>query len=152
MKRIWPIANTVFVMLGLWGGYKTTSPESLRHTNRDATFCVILLILMPVFALWTVYYSKLRWDRDNKMLARPFKLSRPSWSRNPINWWGDPLQSLFISACCMGTMAIGACLRRPQIGSVGFWMIGFYGCVAIGLSVGEFLAYRVFRRHISPAR
>lgn len=84
-------------MLGLWGGYKTTSPETLSRTNPDVTLCAILLILMPVFALGTVYYSKLRWDRDNKMLARPFKLSRPSWSRNPINWWGDPLQSLFIS-------------------------------------------------------
>jgi hypothetical protein len=47
-------------------------------------------------------------------------LPRPSWDRNPINWWPDPLQSLVFSMCFMVTMAVGAALRRPPIGSVGF--------------------------------
>lgn len=151
MNRIWEIANTGFVMLGLWNGYKTTSPETLRHTNPDTILCGILLVVMPAFALGAVYFSKLRWDQDNKMLARPFKLRRPSWNRNPANWWGDPLQSLFICMCIMAAMAIGASLRRPSIGSAGFWTFGVYCCFAIGLCAGQFLAFRVFKQYIAPA-
>lgn len=150
MKRIWQVVNIFLIVSGMWGGYKATSPETLSRTNPDAILCCILLIGTPAFALGAVYYSKRRWDRDNKLLAVPFKLSRPSWSRNPINWWGDPLQSLFISTCAMGAMAIGASVRRPAIGSVGFWTFGVYCCVAIGLSAGQFWALRVFREYIAP--
>jgi hypothetical protein len=118
MNRIWQIANTGLVLLGVSAGYRTTSPEGLSRANPDAILCAILLILMPVFALGTVYYS-LRWNRDDeRILGRPFKLRRPSLNRNPVNWWGDPLQSLFISMCYMGAMAIGASFRRPAVGSV----------------------------------
>ncbi len=151
MNRIWSVANAGLVILGLWQGYKTTSPETLSHTNPDAIFCGLILIATPVFALWTVYYSKLRWDRDNKMLGRSFKVRRPSWSRSPINWWGDPLQSLFICMCIMGAMAIGALLRRPAIGSVGFWTFGMFCSVAVGLCVGQLLAFQIFKGHIATA-
>jgi hypothetical protein len=49
----------------------------------------------------------------------------------------------------MATMAIGAALRRPAIGSVGFWMVGIYGSMAIGLVVGQLLVYRIYRRRIA---
>jgi|GEM_PF-2822768 len=151
MTRIWQVLNAFLVADGLWGGYKTTRPQTLSRTNPDAILCGILLIGMPAFALGAVYYSKRRWDRDNMILARPFRLRRPSWSRNPINWWGDPLQSLFISMCVMGAMAIGASLRRPAFGSIGFWTFGVYCCVAIGLYAGQLLARRVFREYLAPA-
>ncbi|HUJ33132.1 MAG TPA: hypothetical protein VLY23_17760 [Candidatus Acidoferrum sp.] len=149
MRYVWRIVNTGLVTIGLWDGYRTTASETLRRTNPDPILCGILLIIIPLFALGTVYYSKYRWDQENKILARPFTLRKPSWSRNPINWWGDPLQSLFISMCYMGAMAIGASLRHPEISSVGFWTFGVYFCFAIGLLVGQLLAYRVFRERIT---
>jgi len=149
MKYRWRIVNIGLVMWALWGGYKSMAPETLRRTNPDPILCGILLVIMPLFALGTVYHSKRRWDQENKILSRPFKLRKPSWNRNPINWWGDPLQSLFISMCCMGAMAIGASLRHPEIGSVGFWTFGVYCCFAIGLFVGQVLAYRIFRERIT---
>ena len=55
------------------------------------------------------------WDQENKILSWPFKLRKPSWNRSPINWWDDPLQSLFVSMCYMGAMAIGTSCGAPRL-------------------------------------
>lgn len=143
MKLIWYMVNVGLVALGLWSGYVSLEPQKLRHTNPDAIACVAILVTMPLFALLSVGYSVRRWKRD--------KLARPSWDRNPVNWWGDPLQSLFISTCIMAATAIGGALRRPTVGSVAFWMFGVYVCFAIGLLVGQVLVYRVYREQIAPS-
>jgi len=153
MKLAWFITNIVFVSLAVWGGYGSMAPERLARTNPDPILCGILLVVMPLFAIGTVYYSILR-SRNNVVmpyaLPRPFTLRRPSWHRNPTNWWGDPLQSLFVTTCFMGAVLIGAALRRPRptIGSVGFWTLGIYCSFAIGLVIGQLLVYRVYRRYL----
>jgi hypothetical protein len=140
MKPIWNILNIGLLTLGFWGGYRSTEPGSLRHANPDPVLWLVILLIMPLFSIGSVYYSTRRWRNI---------LSRPSWDRNPVNWWPDPLQSLFFSMCFMATMAIGAALRRPAIDSVGFRMVGIYGSTAIGLVVGQLLVYRIYRRHIA---
>ncbi len=149
MKYLWRTVNIGIIVLGLWDGYETMASETVRRTKPDPILCGILLVIMPLFALGAVYYSKYRWDQENKILAWPFKLRKPSWNRNPINWWGDPLQSLFVSTCYMGAMAVGASMRHPEIGSAGFWTLGVYCCIAIGLLVGQLLAYRIFHQRIT---
>ena len=144
MKQIWYIVNVGLVTLGLRGGYVSLEPERLRHTNPDLILCVIILVMMPLFALGSVGYSVRRWKGANR-------LSRPSWDRNPLNWWGDPLQSLFISTCIIATTAIGSALRRPAVGSVAFWTFGMYVCFAIGLIVGQALVYRIYREQIASS-
>ena len=72
-------------------------------------------------------------------------------SSHPLNWWGDPLQSLFISTCIMGSTAIGSALRHPTIGSIGFWTLAVYVCFALGLLVGQILVYRIYRENIIAA-
>jgi hypothetical protein len=151
MKYIWCVVNIGLIIAGLWGGYKTMDSETLRRTNPAPILWGILLVVMPLFALGTVYYSKFRWDQENKILSWPFKLRKPSWNRSPINWWDDPLQSLFVSMCYMGAMAIGTSLRRPEIGSVGLWIFGVYCCLTVGLLGGQVLAYRIFQKHITAA-
>lgn len=123
------------------------APERLRHTNPDPILCLILLVIIPMFGVWTVYYPIRR--STNSIIQRPFKLRPGSWNRNPINWWGDPLQSLFISMSYMAAMAVGAALRRPAFGTVGFWTFGVYCCLAVGLLIGQLLAYRIFRERIT---
>jgi hypothetical protein len=144
MRYIWYAVNIGSVTLAPWGGYASMAPERLRHTNPDAIACVSILVMMPLFALGSVYYSVRRWKGGNR-------LSRPSWDRNPLNWWGDPLQSLFISTCILATTAIGSALRRPTLGSVAFWTFGVYVCFAIGLLVGQVLVYRVYREQIATS-
>jgi hypothetical protein len=143
MKNIWYFLNIALVALALPGGYNSLSPEKLRNKNPDAIFCGLILLVMPLFALWSVNYSIRRSNHS--------RLARPSLSRNPLNWWRDPLQSLFISTCVTLSMAIGSALRHPTIGSVGFWMVTAYTCFALGLLIGQILAYRIYRENIIAA-
>ena len=143
MKNIWYVINTTLVGLALLGGYNSLSPEKLRHTNPDVILCSLILLVTPLFAIGSVTYSIRRWNHS--------RLARPSLSRNPLNWWHDPLQSLFISTCIMVAMAIGSALRRPTIGSVGFWTLAVYACIAFGLLVGQILVYRIYREIIIAA-
>jgi hypothetical protein len=141
MKNVWSIINVALVALALPGGYNSLSPEKLRNMNPDAIFCGIILLVTPLFALLSVGYSIRRWNHS--------RLARPSLSRNPLNWWHDPLQSLFISTCIMVSTAIGSALRHPTVGSVGFWTLAVYVCFALGLSVGQVLVYRIYRSNIT---
>jgi hypothetical protein len=140
MKNIWPIINVALVALAFPEGYNSLSPEKLRNINPDAIFCGVILLVTPLFALLSVGYSIRRWNHS--------RLARPSLSRNPLNWWHDPLQSLFISTCVAVSMAIGSALRHPTIGSVGFWMLAAYTCFALGLFAGQVLVYRIYRENI----
>ena len=135
--------NIALVTLALLGGYESLAPEKLRHTNPDAIFCGLILLVTPLFAIWSVSYSIRRWNHN--------RLARPSLRRNPLNWWHDPLQSLFISTCVMAAMAIGSVARRPTIGSVGFWTVAVYTCFAFGLLIGQILVYRIYRKNIIAA-
>jgi hypothetical protein len=140
MKNIWYVVNIALVTLAFPGGYNSLSPEKLLNKNPDAIFCGAILLTMPLFAIWSVQYSIQRWNHR--------RLARPTLSRNPFNWWHDPLQSLFISTCVAVSMAIGGALRRPTIGSVGFWMVAMYSCLAVGLVTGQVLVYSFYRKQI----
>jgi tellurite resistance protein TehA-like permease len=133
--------NLAVVALGLWDGYAVMSPDRLRHETAEPILCAIILLLMPLFALGAVHYSVHR-----RKLER---LARPSWSRNPLNWWHDPLQSLFVTTCYMAAMAVGSGIRRPVIGSAAFWTFEVYCCFAIGLLIGQVMIYRVYRTRIT---
>jgi hypothetical protein len=140
MKNVWYVINIALVTLALPGGYNSVAPDKLRNMNPDAIFYGLILLVTPLFAIWSVNYSIRHWNHS--------KLARPSLSRNPLNWWHDPLQSLFISTCVTVSSAVGSALRHPKIGSVGFWMAAFPACIAVGLIVGQILVYRIFRKNI----
>ena len=143
MKNIWYVINIALVALALPGGYNSLSPEKLGNTNPDAIVCGLILLVTPLFAMWSVSYSLRRWNHS--------RLARASLGRSPLNWWRDPLQSLFISTCIMVSTAIGSALRRPTIGSVGFWTLAVYACFALGLLVSQILIYRIYRENIIAA-
>jgi RHS repeat-associated protein len=143
MKRFWIVLNSVLIALAFRGGYISMNPDRLRHTNPEPILCLIILLVMPLFPLGAVAYSIGRWKSD--------QLPRPSWSRNPLGWWRDPLQSLFIFTFIMAAMAIGSAFQKPTFGSVGFWTLGVYVCIAIGLFVGQILVYRIYRQRIASS-
>jgi tellurite resistance protein TehA-like permease len=144
MKHFWVIFNSALIALALPGGYVSLTPARLSHTNPGPILCLIVLLIMPIFAVSIVAYSIRRWKSG--------PLPRPSWSRNPIRWWCDPLQSLFISTCILTAMALGSALQRPIFGSAGFWTLGVYACFAIGLFVGQILVYRIYQQGIASRR
>jgi hypothetical protein len=141
MKYFWLVLNTALVVLAFRGGYVSMNPDRLRHTNPDATLCLIAVLITPPFTVGCVAYSIRRWKTD--------PLFRPSWSRNPFNWWGDPLQALFVYTWVMVAVTLGSGVQHPSFGSVGFWTLGVYSSVAIGLVAGQILVYRIYRQHIA---
>lgn len=144
MKQFWFVLNLTLIALALRRGYLSLTPDKLRHTNPGPILCLILLLLLPLFAIWTVSYSIRRWKAD--------PLPRPSWFRNPLRLWRrDPLQALFISTCIMAAMAMGSAVQRPAFGSVGFWTLGVYVSISVGLFVGQILVYRIYRERIASA-
>jgi FtsH-binding integral membrane protein len=142
IRTIWCVVNISLIALGVRQGYASLAPEQLRHVNPDAVFCSLILLTAPLFALLTVHYSVRRCNVD--------KLRRPSLDRNPLNWWFDPLQSLFISTCSVAAMAVGSLLHRPT-GSVAFWMVATYFCITLGLVVGQVVVYRVYQDRVVAA-
>jgi len=142
MNYLWAAVNFSLVGLSILGGYNSINPETLRHTNPSPILCLIVLMIMPLFAIGSVSYAIRRWKID--------QLRRPSWHRNPFNWWGDPLQSLFVFTCIMSAMAAGSAVQHPAFGSVGFWTLGVYCCFTIGLLVGQIFVYQIFRQRIAP--
>jgi hypothetical protein len=140
-RYFWVMLNSVLIALSFGEGYVSLTPGRLRHTNPGPILCSIILLITPLFVIWTVAYSIRRWESD--------PLRRPSWGRNPLNWWCDPLQALFISTNVLAAMAIGGALQQPTFGSVGFWTVGVYACFAIGLFVGQILVYRIYRQRIA---
>lgn len=142
-RYLWAMLNSVLIALAFRGGYVSLAPDALRHANPDPILCSVLLVIAPIFAISTVEYSIRRWKIS--------PLPRPSWMRNPLRWWRDPLQALFIATCVMAAMAIGSALQRPNFGSVGFWMLGVYACFAVGLFLGQLLVYRIYRERIATS-
>lgn len=140
MKNIWYVINIALITLALPGGYNSIAFDNLPNMNPDPILCCMILLFMPLFALWSVHYSIRHWKHS--------RLARPSLNRNPLNWWHDPLQSLFISTCVAVSAAVGSALRYPTIGSVGFWMSAIHMCAAIGLLFGQVLVYRIYRKNI----
>jgi hypothetical protein len=142
MKNFWYVANLGYLALGLCCGHYSTAPKQLQHITPAPIAWLAILIIVPLFTIGAVYYSIRHWQN---------MLPRPSWNRNSINWWQDPLQSLLMSTCTTAMTAVGAALRRPAVGSAGFWMFGVYSSMAIGFVVGQIVVYRIYRRHIIEA-
>jgi hypothetical protein len=139
LKTIWTVLNISLLALFMRQGYASLAPELLRHVNPDAVYCSVILLTLPLFSLGTVSYSVRRWNVQ--------RLRRPSIDRNPLNWWFDPLQSLFMSTCCMAAMGVGSLLHRAT-GSVAFWLVATYFCAFFGLVIGQVLVYRVYRDRV----
>jgi hypothetical protein len=141
MSRLWPALNIVLVGLSVWTGYAEMAPERLSHANPDIVFCTIVLVGTIVFSVGAVSYSVRG--------AKQSTLRRPSWRRFAFDWWHDPLQCLFLACWFTAAMAVGAALRLRGTSSTGFWMFMFFACMFLGLLIGQFVAYAVYREHIA---
>ncbi len=141
MKYVWLAVNTGFIILAFWTGYGEMAPEKLRGTNPDQFLCLAVLIMIPVFVLGTLWTSR----------SRCPSFRRPSWDRNPLRWWTDPLQALFVTTLIMLAWAIGCQLHISGSGTIGFWTVAVYWCIFLGLVIGQVLGYIIFRRRINAA-
>jgi hypothetical protein len=141
MKYLWIAVNTLSVPLAVWTGYSRTAPAKLVHANPDAIFCLVTLLIMPLFVLGTLWQAARHCD----------VFRRPSFRRFPLNLWYDPLEFFFVGTFTTVAMAIGATLHWPRPGSVGYWMTLFFWCIFAGWIVGQLIGYTVFRDRIARA-
>jgi hypothetical protein len=141
MKLFLAALNVVSIGLSVGIGYTEMEPERLSQANPDAVFFTSVLLTMIFFPVATVWYS----IRHEKQTT----LRRPSWRRWSIDWWRDPLQSLFSASWFTGAMVVGAALRLRGTSQTGFWMFMFFVAMFLGLLIGQVVAYLVFREHIA---
>jgi hypothetical protein len=118
------------------------APARLARTNPDVVFCTLVLLVLALSSLGSVWYS-LR-------CTNGALLPRPSFHRFSIDWWRDPLQCLFLSCLFVGGMAVGAAFRLPDTSPTGFWTFLLFVCMFLGLLIGQFAVYAVYRKHIQP--
>jgi hypothetical protein len=142
MSGVWGLLNVSLIGLSVWAGYAEMAPERLAHANPDLVFCTLVLVTLTLFSLGSVWYS-LRYTRGAL-------LPRQSFRRFSVDWWRDPLQCLFLSCLFVGGMSAGAAIRLPVASPTGFWMFMFFLCMFLGLLVGQFAVYAVYRKHIQP--
>lgn len=148
MKKPWCVFNICSVLLCFFGGYSLMSPASLRISNPDGIVCLILLVGVPLFVLGSVAYAI--------YIRNCNALLRPSWDRFSLNWWGDPLQSLFLTTWNSMALTIGAIIRLPidksaDCRAIAFWMAATFCCITIGLLIGQICAYRIYQNRIMSA-
>jgi len=142
MARVWVALNLALVCLSVWTGYSKMAPASLAGMDPDAVFCALVLAVLTFFSLGSVWYS-LRYTKGAP-------LPRPSLQRFSIDWWRDPLQCLFLTCLFVGGMAFGAALRLPGTSAIGVWTFMFFFSMFLGLVIGQFAVYALYRTHIQP--
>jgi hypothetical protein len=110
MRRFWTIVNVAVVASALYGGFNIVQPQHRLSTNVDWTFVVISFVVMAIFPWGAMIYSRSTGVTEWK---------RPSFDRNPLRWWTDPLQPLRISVCGACAYALGAVAALPRTDKQG---------------------------------
>jgi len=131
--RIWLVFNVILTALSVWTGYAEMSPAMGERSNADLIFCVAIIVSIPVFAICTVHFSTVH------------DLRKPSWDRFPLNWWGDPLQTLFISTLSALGLVVGSLFRFGTSGIIEVQLAATYVSILVGLVIGQMIVYAVYR-------
>jgi len=139
MNQAWKLIYAIGGAGFLVSGYTSLDPASTAGTNSDWVFVTLSFVSSCVFPLVAMAYSR-------RKGVETFR--RPSLDRHPINWWGDPLQSLRVSSIGIGLFVVGACFALPKADHRGVMMFWFYAAVALGLFIGERMAYRIYAKRI----
>ena len=135
-SRLWLVLNAVLIALSVWTGYAEKNPSAKTGSGPDLIFYAAIIIVIPVFALSTIYFYP---GQD---------LRRPKWDRFPLNWLGDPLQALFISTLCTLGLVVGSLFRFFQSGMIATQTLFVHTCLFVGLILGQQIIRLLYRNRI----
>lgn len=135
--------NSVFVVSGVWAGYRSMMPENLWEADMHWIFCPLIFVFVPLFVLGAVHFSISG--------AKQTVLRRPAWDRFSLIWWRDPLQCLLLMTAGYGAMVAGSGLRLFGTSAAGVWTFLSDLSVFCGLLIGQYFVYRVYRARIGVA-
>lgn len=135
-RRIWLVLNVILIAISVWTGYVEMSSSVGRRSDADLIFCAAIIILIPVFAIGAAH------------LSQTHNLRKPTLDRFPLNWWGDPLQALFIGTLSTLGLVIGSLFRFCQSGMLAVQTIAVYASMFVGLILGQRIVYLLYRSRI----
>ncbi|HEY2082656.1 MAG TPA: hypothetical protein VGI88_07700 [Verrucomicrobiae bacterium] len=136
MRKVWPFIYLIGAAFSFIGGYRSLAQERTVQTNADWILVTITFIMMCLFPLGAMAYSRRRW--------RVEVFRRPSLDRHPIGWWRDTLQPIRVSWVSMGLFCLGSCFALPKANNEGVMLFWFYAAGAVGMFLGERIVYKVY--------
>jgi hypothetical protein len=139
MRHLWRYIYVIGAVCVLVGGYLSLSAGQTERTNADWLFVSIAFAITCVFPLGAMAYSR-------GIGVQEFR--RPSFDRQPLDWWRDTLQPLRVSVVSAALYLLGASFALPHTDHRGVMLFWFYAALAAGLFIGERLVYRVYRAQI----
>jgi hypothetical protein len=139
MRRFWIAVNLAVIGSAFYGGFEEAGPDHHLNTNADWIFITLSFILTALFPFGAMYYSRSIGVAEWK---------RPSFDRNPLRWWTDPLQPLRISILAMCTYTLGATAALPHTDKQGVMLFWWNVAILAGLTLGERFVYWWFKAQI----
>ena len=136
MKRLWFVVNVGILVFSIWQGAQMTKDFAHPHPLEDWIACPLILIGAYLFTFCSIWFSKCD------------SFSRFSWDRFPLNWWYDPLQSLFMTTCIVTGWAVGSAFSLFYVGTNGLINLALFSSGAAGFHLGQLSIYKVYRRRI----
>jgi len=140
MRRLWMFTYATGAIFAVVAGYQGLAPARTANTNADWIFVGICFLLMCLFPLGAMAFSRLNG-------VETFR--RPSLDRQPLGWWRDTLQPLRVSLVVAALFCLGACFGLPHADHQGVMLFWVYAAVSFGLFIGERLVYVIYRKRIA---
>jgi len=144
VPRFWRFIYAVSFFLSLIQGYRSVLPGQVKDT--DAEWFLVPLAFLGGLILPLFFMAYSRYRRGAVEVYR-----RPTFDRWPLGWWNDTLQPIRLTLIGSVLQVIGAVLALPRVDQRGAMVFGMYAALAVGLTLGERLVYRVFTDRIAAA-
>lgn len=139
MKNVWRIIYFGLLITAPYAGFTSLRPEQTAKTNPDWVFISISFVCTLLFPLMALGFSRVHGIKQ---------FMRPTFGRNFLRWWSDPLQPLRFCVYASILTAAGASLAVPTADAIGKLTFYWYLALAAGLILGERIAYHIFRERI----
>jgi len=139
-SRLWTIVNLVLIASAVYGGFEAIQPRHHSNTNVDWTFIAISFVVTSIFPWGAMLHSRSTGVTEWK---------RPSFNRNPLRWWKDPLQPLRITILGVCAYLLGGAAALPHTDEQGLMLFWWNVAILVGLSLGERFVYWWFRAQIT---
>jgi len=139
MKIIWRLIYVGLLISAPYAGFKSLGPEETAKTNPDWVFIAVTFIGCLIFPLMALGFSRAHGVNEFR---------KPTFDRNVLRWWTDPLQPLRFCVYASILTCAGAAVAFPNTDSIGKLTLYWYIAIAVGLVLGERLAYMVFQKRI----
>jgi hypothetical protein len=133
MRRIWPIIYLAGAFSAVYTGYSELEPNKTAETNADWIFVTVSFVTMFALPVLSVAFARHRGVEQFR---------RPSFTRSPLGWWSDTLQTVRLTLIGLFCSASGAGFALPKTNAQGVMLFWWLFSMALGLLIGERIVYR----------